>query len=273
MKKIIFLASVISLSSFARADDRDYGNLIPGDHFQINQSRAKLKESADISNFEIKVTPEREEFTYKVNSSKTPRKISGKKASFKLTVEKVGGKVSRITSMDFLNGDTDQKGQLIQSNLIDESGYVKSSTGCFEDYKTGIFDFKSNKTGQRCITVNTNVCLYLENNKVDKELVNEIKSCSDLLSSLSQHQSKLIEMSREEQKADLKAISKLNSRFIPTKFRNYFELESKTLSDVSEITQGYEKAISQCQHLKTNDYLAPPKAIPVDEKNESSSKQ
>ena len=129
MKKHLVLLTLASLSVSSFAQDRDYGNLVPQDYFSINQSKTSLKNNADISHFQISVTPEKEEFTYKVNDVKTPRKnLFGKKSEFKLNVDRSGGRIERITSVNFSNGENNTHSQTAQSTSLNADGGVNSRT-------------------------------------------------------------------------------------------------------------------------------------------------
>ncbi len=257
MKKIIALIALSSLplgTTFAQ--DRDYGNLVPEDHFEIKQSKTKLKDNADISSFEIAVTPTKEEFFYKVSGVKTPKKnLLSKKSNFKLSVDKNEGKITQISSVSFTDNADKGGVHAVQSSSILPSGFVNSNTNCYEDYKLGIFGTKRKESGFKCVTVNKEVCEYIEKNKIDSELVEKINSCSDMLSKISDHQESLYKLSKKDQKNDLSAMTKLNGRVSDA--RNFYELESKTLKDVSEIVLGYGSAISHCEFLKENNYFAP----------------
>lgn len=256
MKTFIVLVSVSTLSlTSAFAQDRDYGNLVPNDYFSIKNSKTTLKEGADISNFEIKVTPEQEDFVYKVNGIKAPRKILfGKRSNFKLSVDKENGKVERISSVDFNDGEKNTHSQTAQSTSISENGYVNSRTVCSEDYKINFLGLKKKQTGFKCVTVNKNVCDYLVKNNIETEMSAKIKECSDLLGKLDKYQKELLEISKKDQSKDLKSITKLNGRLADAK--NFYELQSSTLNDVADIAKGYSNAVSECNYLTENNYFS-----------------
>ena len=257
MKKFITLIALSSLPlGTAFAQDRDYGNLVPEDHFEIKQSKTKLKDNADISNFQIAVTPEKEEFSYKVTGVKTPKKnIFAKRTNFKLSVEKRDGKIAQISSVSFTNNAEKGGVHSVQSSSILPSGFVNSNTNCYEDYKIGLFGTKKKESGFKCVTVNKEVCEYIEESKIDAELVEKINSCSGILQNFGVHQEKLNKLSKKDHKKDLSALSKLNGNI--SNASNFYELESKTLKDISEIVLGYGSAISHCEFLKENHYFAP----------------
>ncbi len=257
MKKIITLIALSSLPlTLAFAQDRDYGNLVPEDHFEITQSKTKLKDNADISRFEIAVTPTKEEFSYKVNGVKTPKKnLFGKKSNFKLAVDKNEGKITQITSVSFTDNADKGGVHAIQSTSILPSGFVNSNTNCYEDYKLGLFGTKKQDSGFKCVTVNKDVCEYIEKNDINAALVEKINSCSDVLSKFSEHQGNLHKLSKKDQKNDVSAMTKLNGKV--SNAQNFYELESKTLKDVAEIVTGYGSAIDHCEFLKENKYFSP----------------
>lgn len=245
--------STLGLAS-AFAQDRDYGNLVPNDYFSIKNAKTSLKDGADISNFEIKVTPEQEDFIYKVNGIKAPRKILfGKRSNFKLTVDKENGKIERITSVDFTDGEKKSHSQTAQSTSLGENGFVNSRTVCSEDYQINFLGLKKKESGFKCVTINKNVCDYLVKNSIEAEMSGKIKECSDLLGKLDKFQKELLEISKKDQSKDLKSITKLNGRLAGA--RNFYELQSSTLNDVADIAKGYSSAVSECNYLAENNYF------------------
>jgi hypothetical protein len=254
MKKHLVLLTLASLSVSSFARDRDYGNLVPQDYFSINQSKTSLKNNADISHFQISVTPEKEEFTYKVNDVKTPRKnLFGKKSEFKLNVDRSGGRIERISSVNFSNGENNTHSQTAQSTSLNADGGVDSRTLCSDEFKINIFGLKKKETGFKCVTVNNDVCDYVVKNNIQEEIVGKIKSCSDLLGKLTKFQKDLNDMSKKDQSKDMKALTKLNGRLSDS--RNFYEMDPGTLNDVTEIASGYSNAIAQCDYLKENNYF------------------
>ena len=263
MKKYLVLITLASLSVSSFAQDRDYGNLVPEDYFSITQSKTSLKNNTDISNFQISVTPEKEEFTYKVNDVKTPRRgLFGKKSEFKLTVDKSDGKIERITSVNFSKGENNTQTQTAQSTSINEAGAVNSRTLCADEFKINIFGLKKKETGFKCVTVNNDVCDYVAKNNIQDEIVGKIKSCSDLLGKLAKFQKDLNDMSKKDQSKDMRALTKLNGRLSDS--RNFYEMDPGTLNDVTEIASGYSNAIAQCDYLKENNYFGEPEKKPED---------
>ena len=252
--KLISLTVFASTLALAQtADDKDFGNLIPEDHFTVTNAKTTLKDNADISNYQIEVTPTKDSFTYKVNDVKTPRgHVFSKKKDFKLSVERIEGKVSRISSVSFT--DNNKSGvHAVQTSTIQHDGFVNSNTHCYEDYKLGLLGMKKKSSGFKCVTVNKAVCEYFDKNQIDSALVDKINSCSEVLGKLSEHQVSLYKLSKQDQKNDVAALSKLNGRLSDTS--NFYELEGKTLKSVSEIVLGYGSALSHCEFLKENNYL------------------
>lgn len=248
-------------SSFAIAQDapRDFGDLVPEPNFVITNEKTTLKDSADITNYEIKVSPEKDEFTYKVNSVRTPRGIL-KKNKFGLIVDRVDGKVSRLTSVDFASGHDDTGAQGLQTVAIGSDGKVDSLSNCFQEYSFGKFDLKKDKSAMKCVTINPEICSYMEDQKLDDMLVMEINNCSDLLGRLADHQGRLEELSKLDHQKNMESI-KLKKRGILGKVakgpENFYAFKPKTLEQVSNIAQSYGRAVSQCQYLKDKDYLRP----------------
>lgn len=253
MKLSLITALVLaSASVLAQEADHDFGDLIPDNHFVVTQKKTTLKDSADITNYEIKVSPQKDEFTYKINSIRTPRKLFKKKANFKVTVERNEGKVSRITSVDYASEEGGGV-QGLSSAAVGTDGKVDSFTHCYQSYKFGMFSLKKDKSQLECVTVNKEVCAYLEKNNIDEALVEKINNCSDLLGKLSDHQEKFEAMSEKDQISNMKAITKLDGRV--GSFKSFYDIEAKTLKDVSHIVSAYGSAVDQCAGLKKNGYL------------------
>lgn len=267
--KLIALTALISTTAFAQqGEERDFGDLLPEDHFSIKHSKTVLKDNADISNYEIKSSPKKDEFVYKVNTVKTPRgKIFGKKKDFKLTVERDEGKIERFTSVSFSQDEKEPSVHSVQSTSVKPSGYLNSQTNCHEEYKTGLFGIKRAKSGFKCVTVSAPVCEYLKKSEIDELMVEKINQCADVLGKLSKHQEHLADLTKADFKKDIKAISGVNGKITDTK--NFFEMEAKTIKDVSEIVLGYGSALSHCESLEKSNYLEP-KPEPTEETEGSS---
>ena len=254
MKKLITILTLTTLPLISSAQDRDYGNLVPDDYFSITNAKTSLKDNADITNFQINVTPKKEEFEYKVNNVKTPRKaLFGKKSDFKLTVDKEDEKITRLTSVNFSNGEKKAVSQMSQSTSIANDGSVNSRTFCTDDFKINFLGLKKKESGFKCVTVNKVVCDYIAKNNIEAEITAKIKECSDLLGKLNQFQKDLFEVSKKDMSKDVKALSKVNGRL--TDARNFYEIQASTLSEVSDIASGYNQAIEQCGYLKQNGYF------------------
>lgn len=263
--KLLVLTVLVTTAAYAQqGEERDFGDLLPEGHFKINHSKTTLKDNADISNYEIKITPKKDEFTYKVNTAKTPRAgIFGKKKDFKLTVERDEGKITRFSSVSFSDSEASPKVHSVSSTSVLPSGYVNSHTNCYEEYKSGLFGTKKAKSGFKCVTVTAAVCEYLAKNEIDETLVEKINTCSDVLGKLSKHQEHLYDLSKNDHKKDLAAIAKVNDGKL-SDAKNFYELESKTIKEVSEIVLGYGNALAQCEFLKEKNYLEP-KPEPTEE--------
>lgn len=255
----IALSSIPFISAFAQ--DRDYGNLVTEDHFEIKQGRSLLKESADITNYNISRSDlsknqTREEFVYKVNGVKTPKKFFlGGKSKFKLTVDRTDGKISRITSVNFEDNKNKSGDQTVKSTSVLPTGYVDTNTECYQDFKIGAFGTKKKASDFKCVTVSMDVCNYIQQNNINESLLKDLKSCSDLLGEFGKHQKNLFEKTKTGHNKDMSAMRSLNGKLSGAD--NLYGLESKSLKDVAEIVFGYGKAIEQCEFLKSADYFAP----------------
>lgn len=273
MKKtltLLTLATLVSASAFAQqGEERDFSDLLPEQHFKINHSKTTLLDNADIKNYQISSSPKKDEFIYKVDTVKSPRTgIFGKRKDFKLDVEREEGKVVRFSSSSYsLEGK--EGVTAVQSTKVLPSGYVDSHTSCHENYKMTMWGTKKAKSGYKCVTVSAAVCEYLAKNEVDSEMVEKINTCADVLGKLSKHQEHLLSLTKTQHKADMSALKKVNGGKL-SDTKNFYEMEGKTLADVSEIVSGYGSALSQCEFLKEKNYLAP-KEEPTEETQESSS--
>src|SRR6476620_10774520 len=143
--KLLALTALISTVAYAQqGEERDFGDLLPEQHFVIKNSKTSLKDTADVSNYEIKSSPKKDEFIYKVNGVKTPRgMIFGKRKDFKLTVEKEDGKVARFSSVSFTDNDKSNDVHNVQTTSVLPSGFVNSHTNCHQEYKRGLFGIKN----------------------------------------------------------------------------------------------------------------------------------
>ena len=252
--KNYYFVAVLAVSTplvFAQ-EDKDFGDLVPENHFSITQKKSSLKDSTDISNYEIKVTPQTEEFTYKVNNVRTPRKVF-KKADFKLTVERAEGKVSRITSVVFGSTEDNKGAQTLQTSVLGVDGKLDSLSNCQQGYKLGWFSIKKDKSELECLTVNKDVCSYIDKKEINDELLDKVKNCSDILGRFTDHQEKLEKLTKDDHRANLKAIEKLNGNL--SKIKNFYEMSPKSLEDLSHVVQGYKAASEQCKFLKEKSYL------------------
>lgn len=257
--KILFAALFLAPGlAFAQEAERDFGDLATGKFFTITQKRTTMKDSADISNFEIKVSPEKEEFIYKVNSVRTPRKFLKKNGDFKLTVERKEGKISRISNVDYSSKEDTTGEKFLSTSAIGADGKVDSITNCTQNYKFGWFNMKTDKSDQICVTVNKDICEYMDKNGIDKALYDKLKSCSDLFTKLDEHQKKLAELGKEDHASNMKALSKLDGQVGSVEM--FYNLEAKTLKNVSLLTDGYAFGLSVCDFLKEKKYLREKKA-------------
>jgi|GEM_PF-4463807 len=283
MKKYTFLVCLATLSSslvFAQVEERNYGEVLGLDHFDVTNSKSKLRESADITNYQIETSPEKDTFTYKVNTEKTPRaRIFGKSKESVLVVNREKSKITNIASVGYLDAGDGKGEQFLERIVIDSDGSLRSHTSCMNHYKTNFFGTQKNLavgdkgTPSDCVTISPVVCDYLEQNKINKELNGKINECASLLSSVAEHQKKLSGLVKKEQKESLKVLSKLRKDKI--KLRSFYDLEAETVQDVSDVMNGYAKAIVQCQTLKQKGFFAAVKEEPKKEKEDKpeSSKQ
>lgn len=256
--RAIFLATVmVSGAAFAEEGQQDFGDLLGGGNFSITQQKTSLKDNQDISNFQIKVTPTRDEFVYKVNSVRTPGVFS--KKNFKVVVERQDGKVARITSEDYVSGADHSGTEGLQTVAIGTDGKVDSFTNCYQDYGFGFLNTKKNKSDYKCLTVNREVCTYLEKNAVDEAMVEKIKNCQDLLGNFVNHQGRLSELSKGANDSNLRALGLKGGfwGFLKSTPKNFYDIEANTLERVGAIVQGYGRAVAQCKSLKDKNYLRP----------------
>lgn len=257
MNSKIILATVALSTSFAFAQEanKDFGDLVPGNNFSITQQKTDLKDNADISNFQIKVSPQKEEFLYKVNSVRTPGMF--KKGSFKLMVDRKDGKVTRITSEDYASHEDNSGTQGLRTVTLGTDGKVDSLTHCFQDYGFGLLNSQSNKSDFHCQTLNRDACNYLENNAVNEALLEKINNCSDMLGKFTEHQSKLAEMTNDDNNTNLKALGLKGGflNFFKSTPKNFYDISTDTLKGISSVSQGYTRAVAQCKFLKEKDYF------------------
>jgi hypothetical protein len=268
--RLITLATLVTSVAYAQqGEERNFGDLLPEQHFKINHSKTTLLDNADIKNYQISTSPKKDEFIYKVDTVKSPRTgIFGKKKDFKLNVERSEGKVTRFSSVSYTDNKENGGATALQSTSVLPSGYVDSHTSCHENYKLTMWGTKKAKSGYKCVTVSAAVCEYLAKNEIDSEMVEKINSCADVLGKLSKHQEHLFKLSKSQHKDDIAALKKVNDGK-PSDTKNFYEMEGKTLADVSEIVSGYGSALAQCDFLKEKNYLAP-KQEPTEETQESS---
>jgi hypothetical protein len=266
--KNYYFVAVLAVSTplvFAQ-EDKDFGDLVPENNFSITQKRSFLKDNTDISNYEVKTSPQKEEFIYKVNSVKAPRKVF-QKASSKLTVERTEGKISRISSVVYGSTEDNKGAQTIQSSSLGVDGKINSLSNCQQGYKLGWFSFKKEKSDLECLTVNKEVCSYLEKSEINDELLEKVKNCSDILGRFSNHQEKLEELTKDDHRENLKAMEKLNGNL--SKINNFYDMSPKSLEDLSHVVQGYKAASEQCNFLKEKSYLRESKLEEPKSRNES----
>lgn len=252
-KNFYFLAVIAMCSPMVLAqEDRDFGDLVPENHFSITQKKSTLKDGADISNFELKSTPQKDEFIYKVNNVRAPRKVF-QKASSKLTVEKTEGKISRISSVAYGSTEDNKGAHTVQTTSLGVDGKVNSLSNCQQGYKLGWFSYKKDKSDLECLTVNKDVCSYLEKNEINDELLEKVKNCSDILGRFSTHQEKLENLTKTDHRDNLKAMERLNGNL--SNIKNFYDMSPKSLDDLSHVVQGYKAASEQCQFLKEKGYI------------------
>lgn len=268
---LLTLATLVTSAAYAQqGEERNFGDLLPEAHFKINHSKTSLLDNSDIKNYQIATTPKKDEFIYKVDTVKSPRTgIFGKRKEFKLDVERAEGKITRFSSVSYTDNKENGGVTALQSTSVLPSGYVDSHTTCNENYKITMWGTKKAKSGYKCVTVSAAVCEYLAKNEIDDELVEKINSCADVLGKLSKHQEYLLGLTKAQHKSDLSALKKVNGGSLHDS-KNFYEMEGKTLADVSEIVAGYGSALAQCEFLKKQNYLAP-KEEPSAENPEGSS--
>ena len=265
--KLFLLSSLALMSISIQAQERDFGNLIPGSNFTI-KGKTLVKEDADISNYEIKVTPELEEFTYKPNSIKTPRGVF-KRKNEKLVVKRDGGKVVRINSLNF-DGDGKQGSQNHQAVNLSTEGKVNSLTSCYQKFKSNFLGMKKNDSSVRCITITSDVCDYLKKNDVNAAMLKKINSCNEVLQEFQKHQGYVNKHTKYIAKNNIDELSKLDKKL--TSVQNLYEIENDSLTNLSDIVDGYERAIGSCDFLEEEGYLEKPEQDQVNSKESKNTK-
>lgn len=277
--KILFgsVLFITSLAVQAQQPPQDFASLVNENHFSIPlKSRSTLK--VDSTNFTIKQDDRREEFSFNLNDVKTPRKLPfAPHSQFKLQVDRnKDQQVERITSRSYINDQANAKKgqQTSQSTSVDEDGYVNSHTVCREDYKLNFLGMKSKKSGYLCVTISPVICKFIKDNKIDEAMVAEFKECNTTFSNLAKFQEGI---NKEAPKTADKDISAIRDVAGGGDYRKFYELEAKTLSNLSEMIAGYEEAIGQCNKLTSDGYLPPEnekKEVKAEkEKRKNSSKQ
>ena len=267
MSKFMIL---ILVSSFALAQEseRDYGNLVPEHFFKITQKKTSLEDNPEIANYKIVVSPIREEFTYKFEPVRTPKKIPfGKSKDFKLVVDREHGNIKRISSLNFSSGSDGYGDQTVITASLGNDGFIDSLSSCSQDYYMGRLGIKKDKSNFQCITINRDICDYIEKSKIDNELVQKISNCSEILGKMHSHQDYLREASKTDSKNDISALNKLDGRLKDVK--NFYQFSGNSLLDVSDMATGYSKAIKHCNFLKQNNYLREKGIVEPEVENEA----
>jgi len=249
MKKLMTILALTSLPLYAQ----DFGNLVPQNFVSITNLKSEVKDRTLSPDVDYKSSADKEEFKYKVNTIKTPRKGFFQKAQFKLTVDKADGKVSRITSVNYSNEEKDLNQEMAQSTSLTADGKVSSRTFCSNQFKINFLGLKKKNDGFKCVTVNAPICDYLSKNKIEEELTSAIKQCSDLLGKLDKFQKDLHGLAKKDYAKDVRALGKIHENLGDAK--SFYELENSTLNDVADISVGYTNAIEQCNFLKEANYL------------------
>jgi len=203
------------------------------------------------SNYEIKVTPESEEFTYKPNSTKTPRKFLKRKDE-KLVVKRDSGKVVRISSLSY-DGNGKQGSQNHQTVNLNADGKVNSLTNCYQNYKSNFLGMKKNDSAIRCITITNEVCEYFKKNDVNADIIKKINSCNDVLQEFQGHQNYINKHTKYLAKTNIEELGKLDKRL--SGVQNLYELENDSLTNLTDIVDGYQRAIGNCDFLEDEDYF------------------
>jgi hypothetical protein len=266
MKKSFALILALAAAAAMAQTERDYGNLLPVDHFSIKNSRVDMvdarKRGHDI--IHSRQDTNGDEFIYKTKEVQTPKQNNPLRPTlpFKLNVERQDGKISRISSVSFTGNKESKDGEhMVQTASILPSGAVHPQTNCYETFRRGFMKVKENKDGFHCVTVNRDVCNYINKSNIDTALVTEINNCSAILTQLDKHQKALHDLSKDDFKKDLEAINKINGRLRSTD--NFYEIDSKTLKNVSHLVTGYESAIGQCAFMEEEEYFSTEDSAPA----------
>lgn len=250
MKRLFGLSilSFFSISAYSQvATDRDYGTLVPDNRFTITHEKTDFKDRSDVTSFVHTATPKGELITYKVKDVKSP-----KKKDFKVSIERMEGKLSRITAIDFASNGS-QGVHAVNSAAINQNGYVTSNTHCSDEYTLGFLNSKKDEVSFNCVTVNKAVCDYIEANKIDADLIAEVSACTETMKKFAEHQIALKAASKEEHETNMNAMEDLNGNL--SKARNFYELEPKTLKDLADVVNGYTEAQNYCKFFKDENIL------------------
>jgi hypothetical protein len=253
LSPLALLTLVFSTTAMSQ-QGRDFGDLVPDGQFSITQEKTNLLDSEDLTHYIIKGTPGQEEYTYKLNSVRTPKGLLRKKKNFKLEVTRNNGKLERISSVSYNSSDDNKSGNyLAQSSSLDSEGKVTSITTCGEEYGFGWFGGTKKDAGVNCLTVNVEACEYLQEKSIDQELINDFKVCTDILGKFAEHQGKLVSLIQQDHENNIKVLGKLEGKAKSGK--NALEVPAKSLKDVGNMIDGLGKAVGQCNFLEERGYL------------------
>jgi hypothetical protein len=254
MKKLMLWTVSLTLSIATAHAQRDYGDLVEVDHFEIKSDKVSVKDYGKLaSNYVITRTDKFEEFTYKASGVKTPKdNLFSKARDFKLVVERKDGAIKRISSISYEN--LEEGGRSSQSTaLLSSTGLIESYTRCTQDYLIGRLGAKRKSQDTNCITISEGICSRFETEQIDRALVTDINNCSNLMNRMKEHQVNFEILSEENARSDLKALKKIDGRM--SKVRHFYEIDSSSLYGLGQLANTYKDAIDLCHDLRNKKYL------------------
>lgn len=270
MKSIaLFTVTILSISGLALAQEKtppeDFGGLLQDDIFHVKNDASSFRVKEDIVAWDLKTIEganKREEFDYKSAWGKGTRKnLVGKRQNHKLIIERADSKVKRMSQLTWLN-TTDAKyaDQHVGTWAFTPEGYLESQTECGQYFKKGILGTRAKNGNAGCVTINSDVCKYFEEKKIDKDLQAELYQCSETFRRLGLHQETLAKLSSKDSSSNISALKKIEKNL---EFDNFYEMPTKSLAQVSQTINGYMAAINHCAYAKDKGWIKPDAAPQV----------
>jgi hypothetical protein len=265
--KATIVTSMLVISSSAFAQDFAEHLTINQGIFNIYQHLTKVTDTADVSSYNKQVPVidkktgiEKEVFSYSSKKKLTPKSgLFGKHREMQLVVERLNGKVVRVSTVDFAQ-PKDKKSkpsELYQTISYDENGKVKSETNCASAHATKLPGVISTlDQTNSCVTINQKVCELIDTHKLDEAFNAKAKECRDVYAQLAEYQSEFKNAVDKDYSSDSDALDKIPTVSAVSAKQNFFELGTSTLAQVSRVADGYAQATSRCKFFKERDILA-----------------